>query len=95
MDKKGCLGAPDLIIEIVSPTTSRKDKMEKFFLYEQVGVKEYWIVYPDDKMVEIFLIGLDGRYGRPGIYSETNTVRLNVLKDLKIDLNTVFSTSIE
>ena len=65
--------------------------MEKFFLYEQVGVKKYWLVYPDDKLVEVFSLGTDGRYGRPDIYSEKNTVKLKVLPDLTVDLNPVFS----
>jgi Uma2 family endonuclease len=97
LDKKGCLGPPDLIIEIISPSTSRIDRMEKFFLYEQVGVKEYWLVSPDDKMVEIFILGTDGKYSRPEIYNETHTIQLKIkaLKDIKIDLNSVFSTKIE
>jgi Uma2 family endonuclease len=94
LDKKGCLGTPDLVIEIVSPSTSRRDKMEKFFLYEQVGVKEYWLVYPDDKLVEVFSLGTDGRYGRPDIYSEKNTIKLKVLPDLTVDLNPVFSIEV-
>ena len=96
LDEKGCLGPPDLIIEIISPSTSRKDRMEKFFLYEQVGVKEYWLVSPDDKIVEIFILGTDGKYSRPEIYNETHTIqfKINVLKDIKIDLNSVFSIKI-
>ncbi len=96
LDEKGCLGPPDLIIEIISPSTSRKDRMEKFFLYEQVGVKEYWLVSPDDKIVEIFILGTDGKYSRPEIYNETHTIQLKikVLKDIKIDLNSVFSIKI-
>jgi hypothetical protein len=45
-------------------------------------------------MVEIFLLGPDGRYGRPGIYCETDTVKANVLKNLEIDLSPVFSIEI-
>lgn len=94
LDKKGCLGTPDLVIEIVSPSTSRKDKMGKFFLYEQAGVNEYWLVYPDDKLVEVFSLGTDGRYGRPDLYSEKNTIKLKVLPDLTVDLNPVFGVEL-
>jgi Uma2 family endonuclease len=94
LDKKGCLGTPDLVIEIVSLSTSRRDKMEKFFLYEQVGVNEYWLVYPDDKLVEVFSLGTDGRYGRPDIYSEKNTIKLKVLPDLTVNLNPVFGVEV-
>jgi Uma2 family endonuclease len=92
LDEKGCLGAPDLIIEIISPSTYRKDRMEKFFLYEQVGVKEYWLVSPDDKIVEVFILGADGKYGRPDIYGGKDTIQLKALKDKKIDLSSVFSS---
>lgn len=93
LDEKGCLGAPDLIIEILSPSTSRKDRMEKFFLYERAGVREYWLVSPDDKMVEIFILGKDGKYGRPWIYSDIHNVELKAIKNLKIDLQTLFKAA--
>jgi Uma2 family endonuclease len=94
LDEKGCLGAPDLIIEILSPSTYRKDRMEKFFLYERLGVKEYWLVSPGEKIVEIFKLGKDGKYGRPDLYCESDTVRINVLNGLKIDLRSVFNINI-
>ncbi len=89
LDDKGCLGAPDLVIEILSPSTSRKDKMDKFFLYEHCGVKEYWLISPDDKMVEVFKLGEDGSFGRPDLYSEKDTVKSHAVKGLIIDLNGV------
>lgn len=52
--EKGCLGAPDLIVEILSPSTGKKDLNEKFRLYEKRGVKEYWVVDPGNKYVEVF-----------------------------------------
>jgi len=52
----GCLGAPDMIVEILSPTTGKRDLNEKFLLYEESGVKEYWVVYPKDGAVQVFLI---------------------------------------
>lgn len=57
LDDKGCKGASDLIIEITSPSTARKDLKEKLFLYEKSGVKEYWIVHPTDKTVMVFKLG--------------------------------------
>ena len=56
LDDKGCLGAPDLIIEITSPSTARLDLKEKFALYERMGVKEYWIINPTDETVMVFLL---------------------------------------
>jgi Uma2 family endonuclease len=51
LDSKGCKGSPDLIIEIVSQTSAKRDKLEKFNKYESAGVKEYWIVEPDEKLM--------------------------------------------
>ena len=59
--ESGCLGAPDLIVEILSPSTSKKDLSEKFYLYERVGVKEYWIVDPGNKYIRIFHLISEGK----------------------------------
>ncbi len=59
---KGCLGAPDLVAEIVSPYTSKKDLREKFDLYERFGVREYWIVFPEDRAVHIYGRNDGGRF---------------------------------
>ena len=53
LDGKGCIGAPDLIIEILSPGNSQKELKNKFDLYEEAGVKEYWLVYPSEESVII------------------------------------------
>lgn len=87
----GFYGVPDLIIEITSPSTIRKDKVLKFNRYEKVGVKEYWIVEPDGKFISVFTLGENGRYGRPDIYTDEDVVKVSIFEDLEIDLNTVFS----
>jgi Uma2 family endonuclease len=58
--KRGCLGAPDLIIEILSPSTSKKDLNEKFQLYEKHSVKEYWVVDPGNKFIQVFHLLANG-----------------------------------
>ncbi len=90
LDERGCRGAPDLIIEITSPSTISKDIKEKFYLYEQHGVKEYWIVHASEKYIEVFKINSDGKYGRPEIYVEHDKIKVDVLKGLTIDLSLVF-----
>ena len=63
----GMQGAPDLIIEIVSPASGRKDRKQKFSLYKRYGVREYWIVDPDEQVLEIYRH--DGkRFERIGAY---------------------------
>ncbi|MBC7391423.1 MAG: Uma2 family endonuclease, partial [Opitutaceae bacterium] len=61
IDEKGCNGTPDLMIEILSPSTKKKDVQDKFQLYEESGVQEYWIVYPLEKLVDVFLLE-DNKY---------------------------------
>ena len=90
--RKGCKGAPDLIVEIASPSTGSKDKVEKMNLYEKVGVKEYWIVYPDDKTLMVFKLGNNGRYGRPDVYSKEHKVEVGIFAgELVVDLGEVFT----
>lgn len=56
LDEKGCNGAPDLVFEIVSIGSVKRDLDEKFHLYEQSGVKEYWVVFPFEKQVSVYLL---------------------------------------
>ncbi len=58
-------GAPDLVLEILSPSTSGKDQREKYRVYEEAGVREYWIIDPAGKWFERHQLGPDGRYGKP------------------------------
>ena len=92
LDEKGCKGAPDLIVEIVSPSTGSKDKIQKMNLYEKAGVKEYWIASPDDKTLMVFKLGNDGRYGRPDVYSKEHKVDVGIFAgELVVDLGEVFT----
>ncbi|MCP4153679.1 MAG: Uma2 family endonuclease [bacterium] len=89
LDEKGCTGAPDLIIEILSPSTRRRDRLEKLNLYEMAGVKEYWLVEPEGQLVDVFILGSDGAYGRSQMYTESDTIEINSLKPLAVDLGSV------
>ena len=51
IDSKGCIGAPDLVIEIISPGNSKKELKQKFKLYEEAGVREYWVIHPSEEYV--------------------------------------------
>lgn len=90
LDKRGCLGAPDITIEILSPSTSYKDQTEKLLLYEKHGIKEYWIVNPDAKYVMIYRF--EGvKYGKPEYLTENDILESRVLEGLKIDLSEVWA----
>jgi Uma2 family endonuclease len=91
LDDRGCKGAPDLVIEIVSPDSVARDMKEKFLLYERVGVAEYWIVHPTDRIVSVFRRGPDGFYGKPDVHTAEERVPVGVLPELEIDLATVFA----
>jgi Uma2 family endonuclease len=90
LDERGCLGAPDMVIEILSPSTAAKDQIQKLVVYEKSGVKEYWIVHPTDKIVTIRLLNEQGKYGIPSIHEGKGTLPVHTLPDLEIDLDRVF-----
>jgi len=89
IDDKGCNGAPDMIIEILSPSTSRRDKVLKFNKYQNAGVREYWIVDPGDKTVIVSILD-NGRYYTAS-YAETDTVPVYILDGCEISLPDVFT----
>ncbi|HOT30517.1 MAG TPA: Uma2 family endonuclease [Candidatus Ozemobacteraceae bacterium] len=89
LDDKGCRGAPDLIVEIVSPSTSSKDHVRKLNLYEHHGVREFWIVDPNGDVMR-FNLGPGGRYGRPLTFDRTMTLTSEIFPGLSIILDDVF-----
>ena len=90
LDERGCCGAPDMIVEILSPSTLKKDVNEKFYLYEEAGVKEYWIVHPKDKSVTVFILQEDGKYDEGTFYEEEGKVPVYTFDNCTIDLTDIF-----
>lgn len=82
-------GAPPLVMEVLSPSTDRQDRIVKHSLYEQAGVQEYWIVDPVKQMVLVHTLN-DGRYGSPIAYTREESVPVGVLEGCEIDLRSVF-----
>jgi Uma2 family endonuclease len=62
LDERGCIGAPDLIIEILSPGNSRKELKEKYEVYEENGVREYWMVDSTERAIFIYQLNENGRF---------------------------------
>jgi len=89
IEKRGCVGAPDLVVEILSPSTAKADWKDKYLLYEQSGVREYWIVNPDDALVHVFRL-MDGKFFLDGTYSAADTVKIAIFEEVAIDLRNVF-----
>jgi len=95
IDGKGCNGAPDMIVEILSPSSIKMDRFIKFNKYEQAGVREYWIVEPEGKLVSVFALQNDRRYGRPEIYTEDDKIKVSMFPDLNVDLKPIFEVIVE
>ena len=90
LDDKGCIGAPDLIAEILSPSTLKYDWNYKFNLYEAAGVREYWIADPKSKTVIVFLLQPDGKYDLGTVYECNQKAPVHIFEGLEIDLNELF-----
>ena len=82
-------GAPDLIIEILSPSTAGRDRTFKRTLYERHGVKEYWMVDPSARNITILLLGESG-YELAGIYGEGQTLTSTTLSGFSLDMDDIF-----
>jgi Uma2 family endonuclease len=95
LDERGCMGAPDLVIEILSPYTAAKDMKIKRDLYEQHGVREYWLVHPTDKTVMVYCLSQDKQYAKAEIYASQDIVESTVIEGLKIELTDLFGFSPE
>jgi Uma2 family endonuclease len=90
LDDRGCLGAPDLVIEILSPHTAAKDLKSKKKLYEKHGVREYWLVHPIDKLCIVYVLGEDGQYGKDEIYADEDVLVSQAIAGVTIRLTDIF-----
>jgi Uma2 family endonuclease len=89
LDRRGCVGAPDWIIEIISPGTTTHDTKTKFDLYAENGVEEYWIVYPGEQNIAVFTLQ-NGDYQPVGDYYEPGLIPSHTLPDLQLEWADVF-----
>ena len=89
IDDRGIAGAPDLVVEVLSPSTSKKDKTLKFYKFLQAGVRELWYIDPADKTVTAYLLR-DGEYVLGGIYTDTDSAPVRILDGCLINLQEVF-----
>ena len=87
--EKCIIGAPDMVIEILSPSTARNDRLVKFNAYQEAGVKEYWIVDPANEYVEVY-IKQDNQLVRTGVFTKEDTIYVTLLGDLEINLSVIF-----
>ena len=91
IDSKGCLGSPDWVIEILSRGNSKKEMQLKYQLYQESGVKEYWLVYPGEKAVHQFILDEHTeKYQLLAMYSGEDIATPQLFPDCHIDLREVF-----
>ena len=90
LDKYGCRGAPDLVVEVLSPSTQRHDRLVKLDLYQRAGVREYWIVSPDEQTVQVLLLR-GGLLLPHELYGPEDIAKVNVLEGCFVELSKVFA----
>lgn len=89
LDDKGCNGAPDLIVEIISAGNAKHDADTKFKLYEEAGVKEYWMVYPEEKNIFLYYLSHQQYIGTKP-FTEGEILQSKTFPDLKIPVDDIF-----
>lgn len=83
LDRRGVRGAPDLVVEVLSPATASHDQVRKRRVYERAGVREYWLVHPTDRVLTIYRLQ-DGQYGRPDVFELAGQTPVGVLPGVVI-----------
>ena len=89
LDEQGCNGAPDLIIEIISKSNSKHDVDTKFRLYEEASVPEYWIVYPDQEILNQYFL-IDGKYIGNKPFARGENIACRIFENLIISIDDIF-----
>ena len=92
LDKRGCNGAPEWIIEIVSKSTSKKDMQIKYALYQESGVSEYWLVYPELQTIQQFVLDERSHYQLQPMNAD-NLMNSHLFPELIIDSTALFAKS--
>lgn len=89
--EKGCYGAPDLVVEIVSKSSVKKDLHEKYQVYEQAGIREYWVVHPTDRTLVIFILAPSGKYIPSKPLTRGDKALSTILPGFEMDLDELFA----
>lgn len=88
IERKRLVGAPDLVVEVLSPSTAKRDKTDKFKLYEKHGTREYWLVDPEYNQIEVWKRGANG-FERQGVYGVGDSFESATLGN-SVDVSLVF-----
>lgn len=89
LDFRGCIGAPDIVVEVLSPGNNAKELTKKYDVYEEAGVKEYWVVSPQDQWMRIYTL-IDGKFNESPYFVAGSTVTSSVLPGFSLDITALF-----
>ncbi|WP_162344172.1 Uma2 family endonuclease [Cyclobacterium salsum] len=89
LDEAGCLGAPELIIEILSPGNNKKELQYKYEVYEESGVKEYWIIHPNEQTLLVYTLKAD-KYVPSRLFTSGDSVKSACIEGFALDLESLF-----
>jgi Uma2 family endonuclease len=90
LDERGCIGAPDIVVEILSPGNNKKELLHKYNIYEEFAVKEYWVISPAEKTFLKYTLHEPGKYQPSKLFTLGEKVRSEVLPGFELDMNEVF-----
>lgn len=88
LDEAGCIGAPDLVVEILSPGNNRKELKVKYEIYEESGVKEYWVIHPSEQTLLIYTL-VDEKYQFSGLYATGDIVQSSCIAGFSLNLEEI------
>ncbi|MEP1085574.1 Uma2 family endonuclease [Algoriphagus sp.] len=89
LDEAGCVGAPDLIVEVLSPGNNKKELRNKYEVYEESGVKEYWIIHPSEETMIIYSL-INGKYQPSRLFSHGDIISSACIPGFELDLEAFF-----
>ncbi|MGM9479425.1 Uma2 family endonuclease [Pedobacter sp. GSP4] len=90
LDARGCIGAPDVVVEILSPGNTKMELLHKYKVYEEFGVKEYWVVSQSDQSILIYTLNDEGKFQPSKIFTLSEKIHSSVLPGFELALDDVF-----
>jgi Uma2 family endonuclease len=92
IDERGCCGAPDLVVEILSPGNSQKEVQLKYELYEEAGVREYWIINPVEENIVVHVLNGEGKFQGLKMYAAGHIIHSSCMEGLQVDVKDIFKS---
>ena len=89
LDDRGCIGAPDIVVEVLSPSNNKKELKNKYEIYEEAGVKEYWIVWPYEQTMIVYTL-TDGKFVSSPVISGGDILTSSVLPGFSLNISELF-----